>query len=89
MAEEWMSQKDKWLKEHGKFNIEVTIEYNEIEFMECYFPAEGENIFETLEEAKEGAKAMYARHRAETIEYMDEQEAKIALLNEENIRPMW
>lgn len=85
MAEK-LSQKEQFLKDHGKFNIEVSIEYNEVKFLECYFPADGTNVFETFEEARIGAKILYGWHKVDTIKYMQEQDDKIFLTTEDEVK---
>lgn len=85
MAEK-LSQKEQFLEDHGKFNIEVSIEYNEVKFLECYFPADGKYVFETLEEAKIGAKFLYGWHKVDTIKYMQEQDDKIFLTTEDAVQ---
>lgn len=85
MAEK-LSQKEQFLKDNGKFNIEVSIEYNQVKFMECYFPADGEYVFETFEKAKIGAKILYGWHRAKVIAEMEEADSRIFQTTESEIQ---
>lgn len=84
---EKLSQKEQFLKDNnGKFNIEVSIEYNTVKFMECYFPVDGTNVFATFEEARIGAKILYGWHKVDTLRYMQEQDDKIFLTTEDAVQ---
>lgn len=84
--DEELSQKEQFLKDNGKFNIEIAIAYNQVYFHEDYAPVDGVNVFATFEEAKVGAQQAYKRYREEAIAEMLREEERLLHLTEDEVQ---